>query len=92
MTVFAPTNEAFEKIRPVSGSSAMARIVKHYIVSGRLSPSQLPGTHSTLLGEKITVVPTNGVSYVNGKARVVCSNITTRNATVYAIDGLLDAD
>ena len=58
------------------------------MVSGRLSPDQLAGTHKSPQGEDITVTGSGQSFMVNG-ANVVCDNVQTANATVYVIDGVL---
>ena len=46
-------------------------------------------THKTLGGGTITVEGSGENFTVNGKAKVICGNVTTANATVYIIDDVL---
>ena len=61
ITVFAPTNDAFTKIPSATLNSVLAnkaeltKILTYHVVSGRLSPDQLAGTHTTLNGGTVTV-------------------------------------
>jgi uncharacterized surface protein with fasciclin (FAS1) repeats len=95
ITVFAPTNDAFAAVRKDTMNAAMkdpkgllTKVLTNHVVQGRLSPDQLAGDHKTLAGGTITVTKT-GDSYAVGKAKVVCGNVQTANATVYIIDGVL---
>ncbi|QGV77241.1 fasciclin domain-containing protein [Streptomyces ficellus] len=96
ITVFAPTNEAFEKIpkaqldKVLNDKAALTKILTYHVVGQKLTPQQMEnGTFPTL--EKSTLTTSgSGESYkVNGTANVVCGNIATANATVYVIDTVL---
>jgi len=94
-TVFAPNNDAFAKIpagdlaKLLANPSALKKILQYHVVSGKITPDQLAGTHTTLEGQTITVTGSGTNFTVNGTAKIVCGNIATRNATVYIIDGVL---
>ncbi len=96
ITVFAPANAAFDQIPKkdldalLADKPALTKVLTHHVVAGRLSPDELAGTHKTLAGDEVTVEG-SGESFTVGdaKANVVCGNITTANATVYVIDGVL---
>ena len=95
ITVFAPTNDAFSKVPKATLDKAMAdpkglltTVLENHVVQGRLSPSQLAGSHTTLAGTTIDVTG-SGQSFMVGSANVVCGNVQTANATVYIIDGVL---
>ncbi|MEY9928912.1 putative surface protein with fasciclin (FAS1) repeats [Catenulispora sp. GP43] len=94
ITVFAPTNDAFAKIPADTLKSVLAdkaqltKILTYHVVSGRLSPSQLAGTHTTLEGGTVTVTG-SGQSFKVDNANVVCGNVQTANATVYIVDSVL---
>ncbi len=100
ITVFAPTNDAFKKIPSATLNSVLAnkaeltKILTYHVVSGRLSPDQLAGTHTTLNGGTVTVAGSGTNFTVTGgsasnTASVVCGNVQTANATVYIIDSAL---
>lgn len=100
ITVFAPDNAAFAKIPSATLNSLLADktqltgILTYHVVSGRLSPDQLAGTHTTLQGGSITVAGSGQNFTVSGTAsgntaNVVCGNVQTANATVYIIDTVL---
>jgi uncharacterized surface protein with fasciclin (FAS1) repeats len=100
ITVFAPANAAFAKIPAATLSSVLAnqaeltKILTYHVVSGRLTPAQLAGTHTTLEGGTITVTGSGENFTVTGgsssnTASVICGNVQTANATVYIIDSVL---
>ena len=96
ITVFAPTNDAFEALDPATLEAAMAdptglltTVLTYHVVGGRLAPDQLAGTHETLQGGTVEVEGSGESFTVNGDASVICGNVQTANATVYIIDGVL---
>ncbi|MEU4217100.1 fasciclin domain-containing protein [Actinoplanes sp. NPDC026623] len=95
ITVFAPTNDAFAKIPPadlkkvLADKKTLTSILTYHVVSGRLTPAELAGTHKTLQGDDLTVTGSGEDFKVNDTASVVCGNVQTSNATVYIIDSVL---
>jgi len=100
ITVFAPDNAAFAKIPAATLTSVLAnqaeltKILTYHVVSGRLTPAQLAGTHTTLEGGSITVTGSGQDFTVTGgtasnTANVICGNVQTANATVYIIDSVM---
>ncbi|GIF64426.1 hypothetical protein Ais01nite_24610 [Asanoa ishikariensis] len=95
ITVFAPTNDAFNQVGQAQLNSLLAnktqltQTLEYHVVPQRLSPSQLAGTHKTMEGQTLTVTGSGEDFTVNNTASVVCGNIQTKNATVYLIDGVL---
>ncbi len=95
LTVFAPTNDAFNKVGQAQLNSLLAnktqltQTLEYHVVPQRLSPQQLAGTHKTMEGQTLTVTGSGEDFTVNNTASVVCGNIQTRNATVYLIDAVL---
>jgi uncharacterized surface protein with fasciclin (FAS1) repeats len=95
VTVFAPTNDAFAALDKATMDQAMAdpkglltTVLTNHVVEGRLTPETLAGDHKTLAGTTITV-DGMGEDFTVGKAKVVCGNVQTGNATVYILDGVL---
>jgi len=95
ITVFAPVNDAFAAIPAADLDAVMAdkdmltSVLTYHVVSGRLAPEDLPGEHTTLQGEALTVTGSGEDFTVNDQAAVVCGNVQTANATVYIIDTVL---
>lgn len=95
ITVFAPTNDAFAAMDKATLDKAMAdpkglltTVLTNHVVEGRLTPEMLAGDHKTLAGTTITVEG-SGEDFTVSKAKVVCGNVQTANATVYITDGVL---
>jgi uncharacterized surface protein with fasciclin (FAS1) repeats len=95
ITVFAPTNDAFKKIpaadlqKVLADKKTLTSILTYHVVSGKLTPADLAGTHKTLQGGELTVSGSGEDFKVNGSASVVCGNVQTANANVYIIDSVL---
>lgn len=96
ITVFAPADSAFAAMDQPTLTAALAdpkglltTVLTYHVVSGRLTPEMLAGTHTTLQGGTLEVTGSGEEFTVNGTAKVVCGNVQTANATVYIIDGVL---
>ncbi|MFI9150638.1 fasciclin domain-containing protein [Streptomyces sp. NPDC053367] len=96
ITVFAPTNDAFDKIpkatldKVLADKAMLTKILTYHVVGQKLTPTDLPnGSFDTLEKSKLTTSG-SGESYtVNDSAEVVCGNVKTANANVYIIDTVL---
>jgi uncharacterized surface protein with fasciclin (FAS1) repeats len=99
ITVFAPSNAAFEAAGAADpeGMEAMmadptgefADLLAYHVVEGQLEPDQLAGELTTLQGSTLSVEGSGEEFTVDGGAMVVCGAIHTDNATVYVIDQVL---
>lgn len=96
VTLFAPVNDAFEKIpadqlgQIFADRDRLIPIVSYHVAEGRHSPSSLSdAVLPTLQGGKLTV-KRSGDTYTVNEAKVLCGNIRTANATVYFIDTVLE--
>ncbi|MDG4823124.1 fasciclin domain-containing protein [Asanoa sp. WMMD1127] len=95
ITVFAPTNDAFNQVGQsqlnalLANRTQLTQTLEYHVVPQRLSPDNLAGTHRTMEGQNLTVTGSGEDFTVNNTASVVCGNIQTRNATVYLIDAVL---
>lgn len=102
ITVLAPANPAFEAVPAdalnglLADVPALTTVLTHHVISGRLTPEQLAGTHTTLNNDEVTIegegedftIAMNG-TVVGMEASVICGNVQTANATVYIIDQVL---
>lgn len=98
-TIFAPTNDAFNKIPKATLDGVLAdvptltKILTLHVVSGeKLSSEDLvkKGSVKTVQGQELTFAPgANGAVMVNGQATTVCANVQIANATVHIIDSVL---
>lgn len=99
LTVFAPSNAAFEAAAAADpeGMDAMmadptgdfADLLAYHVVEGQLAPDELAGEHTSLQGSSLSVEGGGEEFTVNGSAEIVCGDIHTDNATVYIIDEVL---
>nr|WP_296074000.1 fasciclin domain-containing protein [uncultured Actinoplanes sp.] len=95
ITVFAPTNDAFQKIpaadlkKVLADKKTLTSILTYHVVPGKLTPADVAGTHKTLQGGELTVAGSGEDFKVNDTSSVVCGNVQTANANVYIIDTVL---
>lgn len=105
MTVFAPDDEAFARLRAKLGDDwfhalmdnphNLGSIVRHAVVDSRLNHDELAaaGTVVALDGDRLTVGGSGTSMTVADEtgptARVVCGNIPTENATLFITDTVL---
>ncbi|MEU8107322.1 fasciclin domain-containing protein [Nonomuraea muscovyensis] len=95
ITVFAPSNDAFDAIpqdardRVMADKEELTRILTYHVVEGRKAPADMEDiTLKTLEGGELTVKG-SGEDLTINDAKVTCGNISTGNATVYIIDKVL---
>ena len=94
ITVFAPTEEAFQKIPEqdlealLKDRKALTAVLTHHVVPGRLTPEDVAGEHETLNKDTITVEG-SGEDFTAEGAEVVCGNVQVTNANVYLIDSVM---
>jgi uncharacterized surface protein with fasciclin (FAS1) repeats len=96
ITVFAPVDSAFAKLPPAALKAALAdpkgqltKILTNHVVKGKISPDMLAGDHKTLEGGTLKVTGSGDAFKVNGANNIICGNVSTANATVYIVDGVL---
>ncbi|MFC3688657.1 fasciclin domain-containing protein [Aquipuribacter hungaricus] len=93
-TVFAPVDEAFAALDPATvetlktDSALLTSILTYHVVPGQIAPADIVGSQTTVQGGTVEVAGTPEALTVNG-ANVICGGVTTANATVYLIDGVL---
>ena len=95
-TVFAPVDDAFaadvdaatlEVLK--TDAALLSSILTYHVVPGQIAPADLAGTtQTTVQGGTVEIAGTPEALTVNG-ANVICGGVTTANATVYLIDGVL---
>ncbi|MFP5371333.1 MAG: fasciclin domain-containing protein [Actinomycetes bacterium] len=102
ITVLAPANPAFEAVPAdalnglLADVPALTTVLTHHVISGRLTPEELAGTHTTLNNDEVTIegegenftIAMDG-TVVGAEASVICGNVQTANATVYILDQVL---
>lgn len=94
LTVFAPTDDAFDAIPEdtlnavLADKDTLTSILTYHVVGGQLDPEAVVGKQETLQGGTVNVEGDTDGMTVNG-ANILCGNIPTANATVYVIDTVL---
>ncbi|MFC5674560.1 fasciclin domain-containing protein [Streptomyces incanus] len=96
VTVFAPNNQAFQKVTVsqldslLSNQGQLKKVLTYHVVDKQIAPNELSkGSFTTLEGSKLTTSGSGTDFKVNGKAKIVCGNIKAANATIYVIDTVL---
>ncbi|WP_336921671.1 fasciclin domain-containing protein [Aquipuribacter sp. SD81] len=94
-TVFAPVDDAFAALDAATvetlqtDADLLTSILTYHVVPGQISPDELAGTtQTTVQGGEVEVTGEADMLMVND-ASVICGGVTTANATVYLIDGVL---
>lgn len=96
-TVFAPSDEAFNKLPDGTVEELMnkrkndlANILSYHIIAGSIKANELKDGEKlkTLAGEELTVSLRNGNLAVNGK-NVITSDVICSNGVIHIIDGVL---
>lgn len=98
LTVFAPTDEAFEALpagtvetllKP-ENKDQLVRILQYHVLSGRVGSDQLADGISvdTLAGEQARIAATEGGFAIEG-ARITATDINASNGVVHVIDRVI---
>lgn len=96
LTVFAPVNEAFEKIPPFIGRAiernpeVLTQILLYHVASGDLKAADVIAERriETLQGGKLLVRTSGDEVFIN-RAKVVIPNVEASNGTVHVIDKVM---
>ncbi|MBY0328523.1 fasciclin domain-containing protein [Patescibacteria group bacterium] len=97
-TVFAPTNDAFNKLpagtvatllKP-ENKQKLVSILTYHVVAGRYTAADLKDGMKlkTVHGQEITIHMTNGTMFVND-AKVLIPDIISSNGVTFAVDTVL---
>ncbi|MFE1754201.1 fasciclin domain-containing protein [Streptomyces anandii] len=96
ITVFAPNDQAFQKVTVSQLSSLLGnqgqlkKVLNYHVVDQQITPDELSkGSFTTVEGGKLTTSGSGTSFKVNDKANIVCGNIKAANATIYVIDEVL---
>ena len=97
-TVFAPTNDAFNKLpsgtvetllKP-ENKEKLQNILKYHVVSGKVMAKDAMGLSEAkaVSGETFTIEQKNGAVYVDG-AKVVKADLACKNGVIHVIDTVM---
>lgn len=94
VTIFAPTNEAFNAIgslAPNLTAQVVAPLLQYHVIPNTLGYSSVlqNGTLTTANGQTLTITIINGTVFVNS-AKVVTPNVLVANGVVHVIDNVLN--
>ena len=95
-TIFAPTNDAFNKLFAQLGVSGIDQLTKedltpillYHVVSGNIRSNQLSNGQVETLNGKININVGNPVT-INGTSKVVLADVQGRNGVIHVIDEVL---
>ena len=98
LTVFAPTNAAFEKVpkatlkKLLADRAALRRVLLYHVVAGDLKAKDVVGLRSakTLAGPKVRIRVRDGKVYLNNRrTKVVQADVAATNGTIHVINRVL---
>lgn len=98
ITVFAPVDDAFKKEPPAEVQALLTdpkmkpqliATLQYHVLGTQVHKAQLDGSHKTQQGTDITITGSGEDYTINGKAKILCGDIQTKNAVVYLIDTVL---
>ncbi|HEX6286363.1 MAG TPA: peptidoglycan-binding protein, partial [Acidimicrobiia bacterium] len=92
LTVFAPTDDAFEAAGGLpEDPEALAEVIMYHVVDGALSGFDVQDSETllSLQGPEITVGVEQGIITLNGTTAVTIANIAAGNGVVHAVNAVL---
>ncbi|MEU5288317.1 fasciclin domain-containing protein [Streptomyces sp. NPDC020755] len=96
ITVFAPTNAAFEKIPQadlealLNDKAELTKVLTYHVVGEKVTTQQMEdGAFKTLEGSDLMTKGSGTEFTVNDSSKIVCGNVPTANATVNLVDTVL---
>ncbi|MEL5953866.1 fasciclin domain-containing protein [Streptomyces sp. CLV115] len=96
ITVFAPTNAAFDKVSKMQlagllkDKGQLKKVLTYHVVDKTITPEDLPnGSFKTLEGSTLKTSGSGTTFKVNDTAKIVCGDIKVANARVYLVDTVL---
>ncbi len=99
LTLFAPTDKAFEKLPNGTleklltdeGKAPLVAILKYHVVDRSVPASAVAQLESaeTLQGREIQIEVTDDGVVLNGKSKVIKSDVKCRNGIIHVVDRVL---
>ncbi len=92
LTVFAPTNEAFEAHMDMGGGEVDADTLMYHVVAGAVMSADVAGMSfapTMLEGRNVSIDMRDGGVVLNGEANVVMADVPASNGVIHVIDHVL---
>lgn len=92
ITIFAPTNEAFDDAGIVVANTDMetlASVLTYHVVGAKVLSSEIPSNAMTLNGKYINFSITDNGNFINGDTEITVVDIEEGNGVVHVIDNVL---
>lgn len=95
-TVFAPTDEAFEKLPPgtveslLQDKEKLIQVLTYHVVPGKVMSTDVVGLDSaqTVQGQRLSIDTMNGIVMIDN-SKVVAADIQASNGVIHVIDTVL---
>ncbi|GAA0725944.1 hypothetical protein GCM10009430_32370 [Aquimarina litoralis] len=91
LTIFAPSNEAFETLEEIPSGNELSNILQYHIVRGKLATEDLVSKQTILTtqGDVLFVEQQEGSLVIKGEIEILTTEIETSSVIVYKIDSVL---
>jgi len=97
LTLFAPTNDAFEAagITTLPDGATVSAVLKYHVLDGTIKAADLPATTTggepiaTLLPDEFYLTNKGAGVFINGNSEVITTDIEESNGVVHVIDRTL---
>ncbi len=87
VTVFAPTNDAFDAVTGLNGNT-LADVLAYHLLGTEKDSGSLGAVETTALGETISIA-VNGDVVINGSSTVIFTDIGAEDGIIHVIDEVL---
>lgn len=92
LTIFAPTNAAFEEAGVVVAdleATTLASVLTYHVVGAKVLSTGIPSDAATLEGGSIYFSLTDGGNFINGATEITAVDIESGTGVVHVIDNVL---
>ena len=91
LTVFAPTNAAFDALDQLPSGDALKQVLLYHVAHGKFTGSDLVAMEeiTTIQGEEIEIEYEDGKVILNDEVEVILANIEASNGIVHVISAVL---
>jgi transforming growth factor-beta-induced protein len=92
LTIFAPTNDAFEASNIDPGAidaGTLASVLTYHVVGSKVLSSGIPAEAPTVNGNNLNFSLTGSGNYINGNTEIIAVDIESGSGVVHVIDSVL---